>query len=115
MGRTNPTFRDRLDGIERAWSDYRRGLRGADQERFDRLFEAARGHADAAGYLNHTEPLFPVLVSILLAHRRELDRLQARVETLEAAVGHRVDGTDGTQRRLSPATRHTDQSDGPDG
>lgn len=113
MGRTNPTFRDRLTDIERAWSGYRRTLRRADQERFDRLFEAARGHADAASYLNHAEPLFPILMSILLDQRRELDALAARVDTLEAAVGHRTPEADRTQHHLDRAwAASTDGSDG---
>lgn len=53
MGRTNPTYRDALRAMESRWEDYRRALRRADQQVFDRLFEAARVHADASGLQNH--------------------------------------------------------------
>lgn len=80
MGRTNPTFRDLLRGLETRWQDFRRALRRRDQPRFDRLFEYARRHADASGYLNHDEPLFPVLLAIALEQERRLDDLEARIE-----------------------------------
>ena len=77
MGRTNPTYRDTLRRTEDRWSAYRRALRHDDKEHFDHLFEHAREHADAAGYLNHATPEIPLLVSILLEHERRLDRLEA--------------------------------------
>lgn len=76
MGRTNPTYRDTLRQTEERWSVYRRALRHHDQEYFDRLFEHAREHADAAGYLNHGTSEIPLLVSILLEHEKRLDRLE---------------------------------------
>ncbi len=85
MGRTNPTYRDLLSTIERRWGDYRRGLRRRDQPYFDRLFEHAHAHADAAGHLNATDPVIPVLVSIALAQERQIDTLRERVAALEAA------------------------------
>lgn len=87
MGRTNPTFRDLLAGIEERWQPYRRALRRADQRRFDRLFEDARAHADAAGYLNADEPLFPVLVSVLLEQQRRIDTLEMRTRALQEELG----------------------------
>lgn len=83
MGRTNPTYRDRIAAIEREWQAYRRGLRAADQERFDALFTHGRDYAHAAGHLNHTTPELPLLVSMLLAHERRLDELDERLDALE--------------------------------
>lgn len=83
MGRTNPTFRDVLRGLERRWAAYRRGLRRTDRQHFDRLFEHARTHADASGYLNHPEPMYAVLVSIALEQEARLEALEARLEALE--------------------------------
>lgn len=80
MGRTNPTYRDRIDALEREWAAYRRGLRAAEQTHFDHLFDHGREHAHAAGYLNHPTPEFPLLVSMLLAHERRLAALEARLE-----------------------------------
>jgi len=80
MGRTNPTYRDFLGRLEDDWAPFRRGLRRRDQRDFDRLFERARGHADAAGYANGTDPQFAFLLSVLLAQERELRELRERVE-----------------------------------
>ena len=83
MGRTNPTFRDLLQAMERRWGDYRRGLRRRDQERFDRLFVDAAEYADAAGYLKNEETFQPVLFSICLAQQRRIESLRERVADLE--------------------------------
>lgn len=83
MGRTNPTYRDLLSDLESRWKSYRRGLRRDDQERFDRLFEQARGHADAAGNRNHPEPFYPLALSILLAHERRLEGVEEQLETID--------------------------------
>lgn len=87
MGRTNPTYRDRLAALEREWDAYRRGLRTTEQQQFDRLFDHGREYAHAAGHLNHPDPMRPFLVSILVAHQRELAALNERLDEL----------TDGTE------------------
>jgi len=91
MGRTNPTFRDTLDALEDRWGDYRRALRRSDQPQFDQLFTHARAHADAAGLLNHQDPMAPVLVSIALEQQRAIEALQSRVDALETAVDEAPD------------------------
>ncbi len=96
MGRTNPTYRDLLSTIERRWGDYRRGLRRRDQPHFDRLFEHAHDYADAAGQLNSTDPVVPVLLSIALAQERQIETLRKRVAALE---GNRSTSTDQSPSR----------------
>jgi hypothetical protein len=94
MGRTNPTFRDRLERLRTEWGDYRRALRRRDEPHFDRLFEHARAHADACGYLNHDSPIVPVLLSVALEQQATIAALEERVAALEAAeddAGHEVD------------------------
>nr|WP_303647885.1 hypothetical protein [Haloarchaeobius amylolyticus] len=63
--------------MENAWGDYRRALRRHDQDHFDTLFEHARAHADAAGYLNHRSTAIPVLVSIVLEQEKRISELEA--------------------------------------
>lgn len=75
MGRTNPTFRDHLRRYRASWSTFRRALRGRDQSAFDRLFDRARDYADAAGYRNDPDPEIAVVMAMLLAHERELERV----------------------------------------
>lgn len=83
MGRTNPTFRDLLGGIRSRWEDYRRALRRRDQQYFDELFAAATEYADASGYMNHDDPIIPVLFSMLLAQQKRLDELEEQLENEE--------------------------------
>jgi len=101
MGRTNPTYRDALRAIEERWAAFRRALRRRDQPRFDRVFEYARGHADASGLLNHQNPLLPALFSIDLEQEARLDEHEERLEQLEAAVT----ASDGEEVAPSDASR----------
>jgi hypothetical protein len=87
VGRTNPTFRDLLRNHREDWQSYRRGLRASHKPAFDALFEDAATHADAAGMQNAREPMFPILVSMLLAQKRQLRDLEARVAELESREG----------------------------
>ena len=80
MGRTNPTYRDALRGLESEWDPMRRGLRREYQADFDRLFSRARGFADAAGYANPPDPERALLLSLLLAHEVELRELRDELE-----------------------------------
>lgn len=90
MGRTNPTYRDRLSALEDEWSEFRRGLRYERQADFDRLFEQARSHAHAAGYQNHEAPEIALLLSVLLAHERRIDDLEDRLDD-DADLEDRLD------------------------
>lgn len=92
MGRTNPTFRNLLEALKGRWGDYRRALRRRDRPHFDRLFEYADAHADAAGALNPDDPMDPVVVSMLLEQERRLAELEERIAALEGDGG--VDGGD---------------------
>ena len=76
MGRTNPTYRDYLQRLEDDCQPCRRGLRREYKADFDRLFDRARTHAEAACYHNNSDPDLPVLLSILLAHEHEIQQLQ---------------------------------------
>ena len=79
MGRTNPTFRDRIRGIEDNWQPFRRGLRSRDQPHFDACFDAAVAHADAAGYQNPVDPWPAVLLSIVIEQQRRIDTLESEL------------------------------------
>ena len=83
MGRTNPTYRDRLDSREQAWSNYRRGLRRHEKEHFDALWEAARTHADASGLQNPGDPMYSILISICLEQQKTISSLENRVTELQ--------------------------------
>ena len=95
MGRSTPTFREFLDSYEGRWRPYRRALRREHRGAFDRLFDGARGHADAAGHANARRPESAVLLSMLLSHQRELESLRAAVEAGGGAEADAADEGDG--------------------
>ncbi len=86
MGRTNPTYRDRLRSLEGRWSDYRHTLRRRDRKPFDRLWEYARAHADAGGFQNPPDPMDAVFLSICLEQERRIETLEERMEAREARI-----------------------------
>jgi len=87
MGRTNPTYRMHVRRLEGEWQPYRRALRARDQPHFDRLFEHVDAHADAASYLNTTDPVLPALIAIALEQEK-------RIATLEDARERGADSSD---------------------
>ena len=90
MGRTNPTFRDRLRQFEEQWQPYRRGLRKSEQEQFDDLVEMADRFAAASGFQNPVHAHQAILLSIVLAQEIERQSLEDRVAALEAELGDAV-------------------------
>lgn len=80
MGRSGPTVRDQLDRLEREWQPFRRTLRRRHRPAFDRLFERARGHADAASQQNPRDPWRAFVLAVLLAQERELEALAGAQE-----------------------------------
>jgi len=88
MGRTNPTFRDRLRRIENEWQAFRRGLRTDDQPYFDQVFDDATAHAAAAGYQNPADPWQALLLSVIIEQQRRIAAIeQQRERTKETEAG----------------------------
>lgn len=88
MGRTNPTYRRYLESERDGWNDFRRALRFDSKQDFDAVLEYAERYADAAGYLNRTDPETAMLLSMLVgleAERRALAERLAEVERDVAA------------------------------
>lgn len=110
MGRTNPTYRELVRGLEDRWSAYRRALRRGDQSHFDRLFEHARAHADAGGYLNHRTAEIPLLVSIALEHQKRLADFDDRLTALDDRSTDLDDRLAALDDRLSELERQTASS-----
>lgn len=90
MGRTNPTFRDRLRGFEEDWKPFRRALRSSQQQYFDDLLEMADQFAAAAGNQNPAYAYRAIFLSMFLAQEMERQRLEERVAALEAELDDAV-------------------------
>ena len=92
MGRTTPTYRDRLRATREEWADFERALRRRDRDAYETLWEHAHGYADAGGFQNPPEPMDAILLSMLLAQERERQELAARLDALETELNDGVSG-----------------------
>ncbi len=72
MGRTVLPFSQVLEREYEEWKKFRRALRKEDQEAFDRLFDRAKLHVQAAAYTSHPWPFESILLSICLEHEKIL-------------------------------------------
>ena len=86
MGRTVRTFRDGVRIEESRWKDFRRTLRPSQREQFDRIFDAARGFADAGTMMVTPRILEVILLSAILEMFGELEDIQRRVKVLEQQI-----------------------------
>lgn len=86
MGRTRRTLRDQFDALEREWTPFRRSLRRAHQPAFDKLFDRARSHADAAGQQNAPDRWRAFAFCVLLAQERALAEQAETIGTLEETI-----------------------------
>lgn len=86
MGRTLPSVTQDFLVEEQSFSRFRRALRRSDQLVLDELFASARQHLAAAAYAAHALPMEVFLLAMLLEERKEVRRLRALVEQVEALV-----------------------------
>jgi hypothetical protein len=80
MGRTVLPFSQVLEREYEEWKKFRRALRKEDQEAFDRLFDRAKLHVQAAAYTSHPWPLESILLSICLEHEKILMVILDKIE-----------------------------------
>lgn len=90
MGRTNATYRNHLDSFIDSFNPFRRGLRKENKQYLDSLWEKAHGFAQAAAYLNSSQPMLPAFMSILVGlekdtseNREQIEELKERIRALE--------------------------------
>jgi hypothetical protein len=83
VGRTVRTFRDGIKIEEARWKEFRRTLRPSKRERFDRIFDSARGYADAGTMIVTPRIAEVILLSAILEMLGNLDDIAKRVEALE--------------------------------
>ncbi len=89
VGRTVRTYRDAVRIEEARWKDFRRTLRPSQRDRFDRIFNYARGHADAGTMMVTPRIIEVILLSAILEMLGELDEIRERVQVLEEKFGRK--------------------------
>jgi hypothetical protein len=75
MGRTLLPFSHVLESEREKWKPFRKGLSKEDQQVFDRLFDRAKFHTHAGGYVAHSWPMETILLSICLEHRKRIEEI----------------------------------------
>jgi hypothetical protein len=85
MGRTIPSFRIALAMEKEEWKPFRNVLDKSDRKKFDEMFDIHRFYISACS--NSVQPvrLYPILMSILLHHYKELTQCISEVEGIEAS------------------------------
>jgi hypothetical protein len=91
MGRTVLPFSQVLEQEYEAWKKFRRALRKEDQEAFDRLFDRAKLHVQAAAYTSHPWPLESILLSICLEHEKLLGEILSKLKERCGDAGNGVE------------------------
>ena len=79
MGRTLPTTTQIILDEQRAFLDFRRGLRREDQVFFDELFARARKHIMAINMADHVLPFEAILLTMLIEVMRDVVELKEHI------------------------------------
>jgi hypothetical protein len=86
VGRTVRTYRDAIRIEEARWKEFRRTLRPSQREQFDRIFDYARGFADAGTMMVTPRVSEVILLSAILEMLGEIDKIKGRVQVLEQKI-----------------------------
>ena len=80
MGRTVPTWRNRLENRIEYWRDFKRALRPGERESLEELTSAVRRRSSACGMLPLSDEFEPIVLAMLID-------INARLSSLEAEHG----------------------------
>ncbi|MCS6787723.1 MAG: hypothetical protein NZ733_00305 [Aigarchaeota archaeon] len=84
MGRTVPTYRQRLHEELERWRCFRSALLRDEREDFDRLLDQAFRYVHAGSMCPEREPFEVLVISLLLAHESRLRSIE-RVLSVEVS------------------------------
>jgi hypothetical protein len=98
MGRTVPSFRMALAMEQEDWKPFRNALDKSDRKKFDNMWDIPRLYTSACSYSVQPVRLYPILMSILLHHFKELTECIKEVERMEAKVNTMMKGEGLTER-----------------
>lgn len=83
MGRTNSTYRNKLDEIMMEFKPFKKALRKENKQYFNALWEKAHKYSSAASYMNPQRPGFSVLLSMMTGLQKEIRENREQLERLE--------------------------------
>ena len=76
MGRTLPTWRDRIESRIEHWSIFRRALRLDERSDFDRLVKSVRMRSSACSMVPAVDEIEPALLAMLVGLESRLSKLE---------------------------------------
>ncbi len=80
MGRTLPTWRDRIEARIEQWSIFRRTLRLSERNDFDRLMNSVRMRSSACSMIPATDEIEPALLAMLVNLESRLFKLEKELQ-----------------------------------
>jgi hypothetical protein len=84
MGRTVPTWRNRVENELNSLNAFRRGLNSADRKALDELMNGVRNRRAAGGMLPSIDTWKPMLVSMILESYRKIAELENVISELQS-------------------------------
>lgn len=84
MGRTVPTWRNRIESELSSLSVFRRALNSSDRKALDELMNGVRNRRAAGGMLPSIDVWKPMLISMILESYRKIAELEDAIKRLQS-------------------------------
>lgn len=83
MGRTVPTWRNRVESELNALNGFRRALNSSDRKALDELINGVRNRRAAGGMLPSIDVWKPMLISMILESYKKIAELENTIKELQ--------------------------------
>ena len=84
MGRTVPTWRNRVESELAALNAFRRALNSSDRKALDELINGVRNRRAAGGMLPSIDVWKPMLISMILESYKKIAELESVIKDLQS-------------------------------
>lgn len=84
MGRTVPTWRNRVESELAALNAFRRALNSSDRKALDELMNGVRNRRAAGGMLPSIDVWKPMLISMILESYKKIAELESVIKDLQS-------------------------------
>jgi hypothetical protein len=84
MGRTVPTWRNRIESELSSLNVFRRALNSSDRKALDELMNGVRNRRAAGGMLPSIDVWKPMLISMILESYRKIAELEDAIKQLQS-------------------------------
>ena len=84
MGRTVPTWRNRVESELTALNAFRRVLNSSDRKALDELMNGVRNRRAAGGMLPSIDVWKPMLISMILESYKKIAELESAIKELQS-------------------------------